>query len=109
MNRFRLVLAIATAMALPLPAAAQAGNAFSQRLQQLPDLQRRAVLRRAVLDSGQRCKRVDAGALKGRYKNLVMWTATCNPGGAYGIFIGPDGSVQVRPCADMRTLKLPAC
>lgn len=109
MIRLGMAMAAAAVITMPLPAVAQAGNAFSQKLRSLPDLQRRAVLRRAVLDSGQRCKRVDTGALKGRYKNLIMWTATCNPGGSYGVFIGPDGSVQVRPCADMRTLKLPSC
>ena len=44
-----------------------------------------------------------------------MWTARCN--GAtpkegpydYAVFVGPDGDVQVRPCADLAGLKLPTC
>jgi hypothetical protein len=38
-----------------------------------------------------------------------MWSARCDRGGDYAVYIGPDGSVQVRPCADAAKLKLPAC
>ena len=84
-------------------------NPFSDRLAQLNELQRNAALRRAVLDSGQYCKRVEWSARQQQHKNLVMWVARCNPGGDKAVYIGPDGSVQVRPCADSATLKLPAC
>jgi hypothetical protein len=98
-----------TASVAAVPAAAQPANPFSERLQTLSELQRHSVLRRAILDSGQPCKRVDAAGVSGRYKNLVMWTARCTPGGAYGVYIGPDASVQVRPCGQAKTLGLPEC
>lgn len=66
-------------------------------------------MRRAVLDSGQYCKRVDWTAKQQPYKNLVMWVARCTPGGDKAVYIGPDGTVQVRPCKDAAVLKLPAC
>lgn len=84
-------------------------NPFSDRLATLSELQRNAALRRAVLDSGQYCKRVEWSARQQQHKNLVMWVARCNPGGDKAVYIGPDGSVQVRPCADSATLKLPMC
>lgn len=91
-------------------AAPQPPNPYNQQLAKLPDLQRRAVFRRAVLDSGQRCKRVDKSLQQGGYRNLIMWTVRCAaPGGDYGVFVGPDGSVQVRPCRDLKGLKLPVC
>lgn len=105
-----LIIAM-TLIALGVPAIAQrpAPNAFSDRLAKLDDLRRRAVLRRAVLDSGQRCNRVGANAPQGRWRNLVMWNARCERGGDYAVFIGPDASVQVRPCGDLAKLKLPTC
>jgi len=100
------MLAASVALA---PAAAQPANPFSDRLQKLTQLQRHSVLRRAILDSGETCKRVDRAAVSGRYKNLTMWTARCTAGGDYGVFIGPDSSVQVRPCGDLGKLGLPLC
>ena len=97
------LIAVAPATAAPQP------NAYSDRLSKLSELQRRSVLRRAILDAGERCKRVDKAGRTGTHGNLVMWSARCNPGGDYAVYIGPDGSVQVRPCADAAKLKLPAC
>lgn len=91
------------------PAAAQTADAYSNRLLKLSDLQQRSVLRRAILDAGESCKRVDRAAVSGRYKNLVVWTARCTPDEDYGLFIGPDASVQVRKCAEAKTLGLPPC
>jgi len=105
-NRFVALVVALTAFSA---AAAQPANPFSDRLQRLSELQRHSVLRRAVLDAGESCKRVDRAGLSGRYKNLVMWTARCTPGGDYGLFIGPDASVQVRPCGQLKGLGLPQC
>jgi len=91
------------------PAGAQTADAYSNRLLKLNVLQRHSVLRRAILDSGEACKRVDRAAVSGRYKNLVIWTARCTPGGDYGVFVGPDASVQVRQCAQTKALGLPPC
>ncbi len=96
-----LVLATAAAAAPP--------NPFSDRLAALPEMQRRAVLRRAILDSGAACKPISGGAFQQDHKNLKMWTVRCGPRQDYGMFIGPDSSVQVRPCRDLPGLKLPAC
>lgn len=101
------LLAAATAVAPAL--ASPPANTFSERLQRLDELRRHTVLRRAVLDSGAPCKRIDRAGVSGRYKNLVMWTARCVPGRDYALFIGPDSSVQVRECGELAKLGLPAC
>ncbi len=90
------------------PALADAQN-FSSKLARLSDIQQRSVMRRAILDGGQVCRQVLGTSLQGPYKNLVMWTARCAKGGDYAVYIGPDGTVQVRPCADLAKLKLPLC
>lgn len=100
---FAAIVAIAPAAATPQ------ANPYSDRLAKLSELQRHSVLRRAILDAGEQCKRVDKAARTGAYRNLSMWSARCNPGGDYAVYIGLDGSVQVRPCADAAKLKLPAC
>ena len=84
-------------------------NPYSQRLAKLPELQRLAAMRRAVLDVGQYCKRPELAVRKGPYRNLDMWSLRCDRGADYGVFIGPDGTVQVRPCRDLAQLKLPLC
>lgn len=111
MNFARAFLIAATTMAATSPALAATppANPYSDRLAKLTDLQRHAALRRAVLDSGQYCKRVEWSAKQQQYQNLVMWVARCNPGGDKAVYIGPDGSVQVRACTEAAQLKLPAC
>lgn len=99
----------AIAAAIAPAAAATKANPYSDQLAKLSELQRRAVLRRAILDSGEQCKRVDKAGRTGTHGNLIMWSARCSSGGDYAVYIGPDGSVQVRPCADAAKLKLPAC
>ena len=66
-------------------------------------------LRRALYDSGRTCQTVTEAGYVQEYGNLSMWTASCNSGRSYAIFVGPDGSAQVRDCAEMQALKLPAC
>ena len=104
--------AIAALIAVPVLAQATPTTAagYSSRLQKLDPLRRSAVLRRAILDSGEDCARVEKSMFQGPWKNLVMWSARCSkPDTSYGLFLGPDGSVQVRPCADLVKLRLPAC
>ncbi len=100
--------ALMTICVLTIAAAAGAGT-FNDRLRRLPPEQQRAVVRQAVTNGGQRCGRVTRAAFQQPYGNLMMWTATCAPGGDFGVYIGPDGSAQVRPCAEVASLKLPAC
>ena len=66
-------------------------------------------LRRALYDSGRTCQTVTEAGYVQEYGNLSMWTASCNSGRSYAIFVGPDGSAQVRDCAELETLRLPAC
>ena len=81
----------------------------SERLKGLSELYRFLGLRRAIVDSGQRCRKVDTGAFQQDWNNLAMWGAHCTDTGDWAIFIAPNGDVQVRACPDAATLKLPAC
>ena len=66
-------------------------------------------LRRAIYDGGRACKTVTKSGYVQEYGNLSMWTASCADDRSWAIFVGPDGSAQVRDCAEMAQLKLPAC
>jgi len=106
----KIVTAIAAAAVLAAAAAPSfAANPFSDQLKRLSPLQQRATLRRAVLDEGKYCRRIGPVAYQGPFKNLEMWTVQCDRDVAYAAYIGLDGSVQVRPCADLASLKLPTC
>jgi len=100
-----LVATATAALAIP----ANAPNPFNERLRALDELQRNAVLRRGILDSGETCKRVTGAVFNGPYGNLMRWTAWCEPASDYAVYIGTDSSVQVRPCSDLAKLKLPLC
>ena len=84
-------------------------NPTSEGLKALTPLYRFLGLRRAIVDNGQRCKKVDRGHFQQDYKNLAMWTANCTDSGEWAIFIAPGGDVQVRRCGNLASLKLPAC
>ena len=73
------------------------------------DLYRFLWLRRAIVDSNQRCKKVDRGAYQEEYKSLAMWVAHCTDSGDWLIFIAASNDVQVRRCSEAAELKLPAC
>ncbi|MDB5689863.1 MAG: hypothetical protein JWL91_1739 [Sphingomonas bacterium] len=105
-----LYAAMAAAVMLPLPAAAApSARSYSDRLARLPELSRYAALRSVLVGSGQICRRVESAARRGTLRNLAMWAVRCTPTGDYGVFIGPDGSAQVRTCADLAQLRLPTC
>lgn len=84
-------------------------NPQSDQLKGMSDLYRNLGLRRAIMDSGQKCKRSEGGAYQQEYKNMAMWTTRCIDTGEWAIFIAPGGEVQVRPCADLASLGLPTC
>lgn len=86
-----------------------AESSYLERLRALSPLNQGLALRRAIHDSGQACKRVESSAEQGSYKNMSMWTASCQGGTQWAIFIAPNGDVQVRDCADAAQLKLPVC
>ena len=78
-------------------------------LHKLSEPYRHVALRRAIYDAGRTCKTVTKSGYVQEYGNLSMWTATCDSGRSWAIFVGPDGSVQVRDCRETEQLKLPAC
>jgi hypothetical protein len=84
-------------------------NPQSDQLKGMSELYRNLGLRRAIMDSGQHCKKSEGGAYQHDYKNLAVWTTHCVDSGDWEIFIAPGGEVQVRKCADAVSLGLPAC
>ncbi|HVM38892.1 MAG TPA: hypothetical protein VM265_10965 [Sphingomicrobium sp.] len=80
-----------------------------EQLHQLDDLNRAIGLKRAIYASGSRCQRVVKSGFVQPYNNLDMWMAGCDDGREWAVFVGPDGSAQIRPCNEMQQLKLPAC
>ena len=79
------------------------------QLHQLDDLNRAIGLKRAIHQSGYSCKRVASSGYVQEHENLSMWMARCADKRDWAIFVGPDGSAQVRPCRDLAQLGLPAC
>ena len=104
-----LTALIATIIAAVPASAIGVTNDFHNRLMKMSSTLQRATMRRAVLDHEQYCNHIGPVAYQGPYKNLQMWVVKCDRGAAYGAFIGVDGSVQVRPCADLIEFRMPAC
>ena len=90
-------------------ASVKAANTYSDQLAAMTPLYRNLGLWRAIRDTPLRCKKVDTGAYQQEYRNMAMWSAHCTDTGQWAIFIAPNGDAQVRPCADLATLGLPAC
>ena len=80
-----------------------------EQLHQFNDLNRAIGLKRAIRDAGYRCQRVTGSGFVGEYKNLDMWTASCENEREWAVFVGPDGSAQVRDCKDVAEFGLPQC
>lgn len=87
----------------------RAANPLSDQLNGMSELYRNLGLRRAIMDSSQRCKKSEGGVYQQDFKNLAMWTTHCVDSGDWALFIAPGGEVQVRPCADLPALSLPTC
>src|SRR3546814_3887434 len=66
-----------------------------EQLKALGEMNRGLALRRAIQDSGERCKRVDSSGYQQDYRNLSMWTARCSDSGDWALFVAPNGDVQV--------------
>ena len=79
------------------------------QLHKLDDMNRAIALKRAIYDSGSICRRVEKSGYVQEYRNLSMWTARCDNKRDWAIFIGPDGTAQVRLCKDLAEVGLPAC
>ena len=80
-----------------------------KRLFDLNDLDRAIALKRAISDQGLRCARVVSTGYVTRYREMDMWSATCDDDRQWALFIGANDDVQVRSCADNEQLGLPAC
>jgi hypothetical protein len=87
----------------------QVRGAEQERLHQLGGDNRDIAMRRAIRDSGFRCQRVTQSGFVGPYENLDMWTAACDDGRQWAVFVGADGSAQVRDCEDVEGYGLPRC
>jgi hypothetical protein len=76
------------------------------RLHELNALDLAIALKRAIYDAGYTCKRITDAGFVGAWKNNDMWMAHCvyDKGASrdWAIFAGPDGSAQVRDCADIK-------
>lgn len=109
----RLALPFMTAAALaavPIQAVTIA-NPASDTLAKLSVIQRKGAMRKALLDSGYPCPHIEKVNVQGPWKNLIMWRVKCGPDPRfdYGVFVGPDSSVQVDYCASMEQVGLPRC
>ena len=78
-------------------------------LHQLSEMNLKVALRRAIYDSGSACQTVTEAGYVGEHDNLSMWMASCKSGNKWAIFVGPDGTAQVRRCEEMSRFGLPAC
>jgi hypothetical protein len=79
------------------------------QLHQLDDDLRDIAMRRAISASGQPCRRVERSGYVTEFRNLSMWSAVCDGNRQWAVFVGPDGTAQVRPCEDMARFSLPTC
>ena len=86
----------------------KASSPLVEQLRGLTEMNQGLALRRAVQDSNQPCKRVVSAGEREPYKNMSVWNLRCTDG-EYSLFIAPTGDVQVRSCADAKTLGLPEC
>ncbi|HEX8215358.1 MAG TPA: hypothetical protein VF582_07810 [Allosphingosinicella sp.] len=87
----------------------KAESAYVEQLRALSPQNRDLALRRAIQDSGQSCKRITSSQETGAYKNMATWTAHCEGGRDWAIFIAPNGDAQVRSCKHVEQLGLPGC
>ncbi|HEY0627319.1 MAG TPA: hypothetical protein VGD10_11375 [Allosphingosinicella sp.] len=84
-------------------------GSYIGKLRALKQSDRDLVLRRAVIDSGQRCRRVVGSQEIGTYENLTAFAVNCEPQRAWAVFVAPNGDTQVRSCEHVQQLGLPAC
>ena len=119
-SAMRMQLLIGATLAIVIascdkPEASQPTKSISVRSEQQNALHKlsgdnlKIALRRAIYDSGKKCNTVTKAGYVQEYGNLSMWAADCASDSSFAIFVGPDGSVQVRDCKETEQLKLPAC
>lgn len=84
-------------------------SAYVEKLRGLSQQNRDLALRRAIQDARESCKRITTSEETGTYENMATWTAHCEGGRDWAIFIAPNGDAQVRSCQHVEQLGLPAC
>ena len=97
----------------PKPKEIHVRSEGQKRLFDANDLSRAIAFKRAILESGSSCGRIEKTGFVGTYKNMDYWTASCvdkfDRSRDWAIFIGADDSAQVRLCEDTKAVGLPAC
>ncbi|MBW0143749.1 hypothetical protein [Sphingomicrobium clamense] len=76
---------------------------------ELSPLYRNIALKRAITGVGMPCQRVEYSGYVGQYESLDQWTAMCDDGRQWAIFMGADDTAQVRYCEDVVETGLPPC
>lgn len=90
-------------------------NRYHDALLAAQELPRFATIRATIARNGPPCRTVTGAAYQENYQNMKLWVVRCasgRPSGGsyrYGLFLAPDGNSQVRSCAAMPGLGLPAC
>jgi hypothetical protein len=91
------------------PRQIRVANPHNDALANLSEPMRNLALMRALRDNGRRCQRVERAAYQEEHRGLAMWTAMCNDGRQWAIFIAPNADIQVRLCEEAGQLGLPPC
>ena len=84
-------------------------NPHHEGLMVLSQPMRRLALMRAIRDTGNRCRRVVAGAYQQQYRGMAMWVARCEDEKQWAVYVAPNGDIQSRDCAQLQQLGLPQC
>lgn len=84
-------------------------NPYVDRLRTLEEIDRGLWLRRGIIDSNFKCKKVSASGYQEDYKNLSMWTVRCTDSGDWAVYVAATGDVQARRCDEAAQLGLPQC
>lgn len=79
------------------------------RLHGLDEMNLKIAMRRAIYDAGASCPRVEEAGYVQEYGNLSVWTASCSNDQRWVVFVGPDGTAQLRRCEHVEQLNLPRC
>jgi hypothetical protein len=72
---------------------------YQERLQTMDEGARNATFIRAIRDADFPCQGVTASSYQGETNGAPTWTATCDDGSSWTIFIGEGGVAQVAPSA----------
>ncbi|HEX8639967.1 MAG TPA: hypothetical protein VF704_02310 [Allosphingosinicella sp.] len=83
-------------------AVANGAESVANRLEAMPEGQRKAVFIRAIQDAGQECQHVESSQRAGEHQGFPVWNATCAGGGTWTIVVREDGTANVLNAAEAR-------